>query len=306
MPYVMFGGIPGAGELNALGYPGIAPVVPKPGDEYRIICLGGSTIVSGEPTIPEILQRSFDADGNADIRVYNFGVVSSVSGMELARVVFELPRFEPDMIVMYNGGNDVLTPFTWDPRPGSPFNFAVYEHNPILESEIGEYPTLLLLAYGSNILRNYWRRKFTYSFVPMAKLQSDVQYNTDEWRSKIADVYVSHLVMASTVAEATDSRFLAFFQPILYYKAELVGGESRFASDDFAAHAVQTRELVLERIQIARENEELIIRDLSGLFEEDVDGVFVDNIHIRQRAKYRVSEAIYEELESRLKTWKPE
>ena len=152
-PFVMFGGLPNAGNLNARGYMGRAPDTPKPEDEFRIFLVGGSTVLQGNPTLAELLEQQCARTGLTHVKIYNYGVVSSGSGQDLARVVYEISDLEPDLIIFYNGANDTMHPKYWDPRPGYPFNFVVYEKNPLLESSIRDYPALALLAYGSNILR---------------------------------------------------------------------------------------------------------------------------------------------------------
>lgn len=94
----------------------MAPQMPKTREEYRVFFLGGSTVYVGKPPIADLVQRLFHEHGIKNVKVYNFGVVSSVSGMELARIVFELSDLAPDLIVMYNGGNDILQPWSWDRR----------------------------------------------------------------------------------------------------------------------------------------------------------------------------------------------
>lgn len=148
-PYTMFKGkrnskILPEESLNELGYRGSAPSATKGINEYRIIILGGSTVFAGEPPITTLLQQQFEANGLSNIRIYNFGVVSSVSSQELARILFETVDLKPDLIAMYNGANDIWQNHLYDPRPGYPFNFIAYELNPLLESDVRSYPAITL------------------------------------------------------------------------------------------------------------------------------------------------------------------
>ncbi|MEO1994087.1 MAG: hypothetical protein ABGZ17_02295 [Planctomycetaceae bacterium] len=112
-----------------MGYRGAAPFPNEEADEFRICFLGGSTVVNGTPPIGELVANLFAERNYPRVRVYNFGGVSSVSPMELVKIVTEISSYRPDMIVMYNDGNDFLTPFSRDPRPGYPFNFLVCENH---------------------------------------------------------------------------------------------------------------------------------------------------------------------------------
>jgi hypothetical protein len=116
-PYFMFGGptdgrtvtlLPqmedGGGRpirLNAEGFRIERDIVnPKPADEVRIFVLGGSTVVLGKPveaTIPAVIEAHLREIGLPQARVYNFGVVSFVSGQELALLVHRLPTMAGTM-----------------------------------------------------------------------------------------------------------------------------------------------------------------------------------------------------------------
>lgn len=309
-PYTMFGGTPlanfeagvGTGtviseQLNALGYRGKAPVSPKPALEYRIFVLGGSTVFLGDPPIPVLLEEMFERNGFDNVQVYNFGVISSNSGMELARIVFENSELEPDLIVMYNGGNDIMGAYRQDPRPGYPFNFLVYENNPLLESNIREYPTLAVSLYGSNLARYFFPDYFLNEFSTFTQLREEVDWGSDTWRTAIAKTYVDNIVKAHHVSHAFGSDFIAFPQPLLYYKetpapeeADLAGHAPRKEHSLFVRQAI--------RIKIEQENvlEEIRIVDLSDIYDDTSEWVFTDAIHTRQQSKPVVVEAMYDNI----------
>src|SRR5262245_27577726 len=104
-PYYMFTGAPyGSGrmmpqqggaddadniyQLNSLGFRIERPLIKsKPESEVRIFVLGGSSVYNGAllaRTIPSQLESELLHHGFFEARVYNFGIVSAVSGQELA------------------------------------------------------------------------------------------------------------------------------------------------------------------------------------------------------------------------------
>lgn len=292
-PYVMFGGTPGHG-LNARGYRGPAPMNPKPGGEYRIMLLGGSTVFEGEPPIAALLEAELRQGGHPDARVYNCGVVSSVSGQELARIVFELSDDRPDLIVMYNGGNDVLEPMHYDPRPGYPFNFLLYENNPILAGNDRPYPLLPLVAYASHLCRRLGEWRFAEAFGRLSELRRDAGWRSADWEERIAVTYVRNLEKAARISEAFGARFIAFFQPTLAFKDVLAGGEKERAAKD--SWQIKTSRSIRERINrcAARSNGEKCLNyvDLSDVYDEVSEPVFRDFIHTAQSAKPLVARRI--------------
>ena len=161
-PFIEFKGSFQSGKHNAIGYGGKVPQLQKNEQEYRIFFLGGSTVRFGEPAIPALVEQLFHAEGFKEVQVFNFGVSGSNTAMDLARLVFEVPAYRPNMIVSYAGGNDINLPVTTDPRPGYPFIFMLKEFNPLHRKK---YPWLDMATYGSHLLRlfghDYFKEKFT-------------------------------------------------------------------------------------------------------------------------------------------------
>ena len=86
--------------------------VNKGGNEFRIFCVGGSTVqgrpFSIETAFPKWLELSLQAtDSSRDWEVVNCGGVSYAS-YRLAPIVDEILRYEPDLIVLYTGQNEFL------------------------------------------------------------------------------------------------------------------------------------------------------------------------------------------------------
>ncbi len=306
-PYTMFGGTPNTSfeyeddnglvqteTLNRLGYRGPEPMVPKPEDEYRIFVLGGSTVFLGDPPIPALLQEEFKQHGLEQVKVYNFGVISSVSGMELARLVFEIADLEPDLIVFYNGGNDIMGPFRHDPRPGYPFNFLVYENNPLVESNVSSYPALALLAYGSNLARYFLSDYFTEKFANIGRVREEVNWGSDEWREQIAGAYVSHLLKADKISHAFGADFMAFAQPILFFKDQPSPEEADlFGNSERRDYVLDVRQKIRAALVKADPQAAAKIIDLSDIYDDTSEQIFTDTIHTTQSSKPAIAQAMF-------------
>ena len=84
----------------------------KGDNEFRIFCVGGSTVqgrpFSIETAFPKWLELSLQAtDPSRDWKVVNCGGVSYAS-YRLAPIVDEILKHEPDLIVLYTGQNEFL------------------------------------------------------------------------------------------------------------------------------------------------------------------------------------------------------
>ena len=310
VPYSMFGGVPnaalGAGydvaeRLNSQGYRGREATEPKPPDELRVVVLGGSTVFEGEPTLPELLERELRKRGVANVACFNFGVVSSVSGMEVSRLLFEVTDLQPDVVVFYDGGNDLLLPAVYDPRPGYPFNFVVYESNPLLHRNPASFPSFALFAYGSQVLRTVAPAFFEKTFVDLASLRRKVGYESEEWKASIASTYVKNLGRGHHLARAWGADFVAFFQPLVFYKPDHGPVESAIVaqSSEMGPLLVDLRDRVQKDIGVLREREGVAVYDLSGVYDGIKTDIFVDLVHTGPRGREIIARSMALELVAR-------
>ena len=101
--------------------------VQKPADAYRIIVLGGSTVMgAGAPrpsqNIVGMLRKGVRARGltgpnGKHIEFINAGVDGYTSAQEYLYLVSDLLRFKPDLVVVYDGWNDLVYDFQLVPIP---------------------------------------------------------------------------------------------------------------------------------------------------------------------------------------------
>lgn len=98
--------------------------VAKPADEFRVFCLGGSTVYGrpfAAPTaFPAWLEFSLQAaDPQRSWRVVNCGGVSYAS-YRLAPIMEEVLQYEPDLIIVCTGHNEFLEDRTYDRLKSTP------------------------------------------------------------------------------------------------------------------------------------------------------------------------------------------
>jgi hypothetical protein len=99
--------------INSMGFRGDEFSSIKPSDTYRIFMVGGSTMfgvgaTSDETTIPGFMQEFLnEKDFGFDIEVINAGIQEADSNTELKLVKRKLITFSPDLIIIYDGWNDL-------------------------------------------------------------------------------------------------------------------------------------------------------------------------------------------------------
>ena len=98
--------------MNSEGFRGPDFIKKKPDDIYRIIAIGGSTTfgagVTDENTWPNLLEKKLQSiDRNKKIEVINAGTAGLNSLSENKLVKERLIHYEPNLIIFYEGHNDV-------------------------------------------------------------------------------------------------------------------------------------------------------------------------------------------------------
>ena len=103
----------------------------KPPSQLRIAVLGSSAVQLGstyETTLPgslrTVLRRRYPG---RDIEVINGGITSCVSRQSIAHLLFTVAAYHPDIVILYDGVNDIGMPMTYESRPNFPYNFQALE-----------------------------------------------------------------------------------------------------------------------------------------------------------------------------------
>lgn len=297
-PYTMFGRPP---------YHGPKPARGKPPGEYRVFMLGGSTTEQGNPPIAEHLENELRSHGLPSARVYNWGVVSSQTSQELARIVFDIADLSPDLILMYDGANDIVNPFLSDPRPGYPFDFIVWEHNPLLSDDVRNYPLFSLFAYGTYLGRFCCSDWFAEQFTDLDGVRRSVGYRTQEWQEELVRIFVANLVKARKISAAFGADFIGFYQPTVWYKKPRTDAEEEMAAggdfEEAMQHAlvcVRQGFAAVKRDGLAGEHD---LVDLTDAFDGIKESVYWNAVHINDEFRVvvarRIRQAVFEMLDAK-------
>lgn len=324
-PYVMFTGMPNCTHesekpskmggtvedakitFNELGFRGKLPLKDK-GEEIRIIMLGGSTIFLGAPlskSIPGQLELLFHRDGYNNVKVYNWGVVSQGSGQELTLLLHTVPEYDPDLVIVYDGINDAASPYNYDPRPGYPYNFLVYEAGfKRIERRAPASQLLVSLLLKSRALDLLSRRsgqRLEYKAIGMAPLRKSVGYKSEFWEEQISSTYIRNIDKMCVLAKGYDFRLAVFLQPMLHFKQPFVGKEDRMLGDrEFQEYIKRVYEQMRIGIndmalKYKGDNRYLFV-DLSYAFSEYNRETFWDFAHIDNEGNEFIATQIYEHL----------
>ena len=100
-------------KINKYGWRGPGPTIDRPKNVKRAILLGDSVAFSGWQcregvTLGGAVTRALELRTGEDWQVINTAVPGGFSSMSLAALAQEGMQFKPDVVVSFNGANDLL------------------------------------------------------------------------------------------------------------------------------------------------------------------------------------------------------
>lgn len=308
-PYVMFAGDPSTDIYNDLGYVGSLPEMPKPADEYRILMLGGSTVHNGHTTssIAAYLQEQLRIDHDT-VRVYNWGVVSGNASQELVAITNRAMQYAPDMIIMYNGGNDVLSPLSRDPRLGYPFNFAIYEASINMLQNPHPVNVAILTLLQVRLTDALLGDDIATYLLNAEALRAQVDYGSDTWEANVRANYVAATQTACQMGQGLGYQFVAVLQPLIYEKRALSEQEITIVEqapfDTYRPYVErQYDSLQDDFVTLSQDSDDRCLwLDLSTIYDEDygITHTFSDLIHVSRDGRAYTAMQIAERITTRI------
>jgi lysophospholipase L1-like esterase len=129
----------------------------KPLGQLRIAFLGGSLVQLAstfDVTLPGSLKRLLhERYPGRDIEVINAGIQSCVSRQSLVQLLLTVVDYHPDIVILYDGGNDLGLPLTYESRANFPYNFQTMQEAWDLYSQERTQPLWRLALERSNLYR---------------------------------------------------------------------------------------------------------------------------------------------------------
>jgi len=263
-------------NINSHGFRG--PEIEKAKDDntYRIFMLGGSTTVSlralsDDHTITGYLQKNLsDLNFEKKIQVINAGIPALTSTGELKLVQKKLVEFDPDLIIIYDGANDIYQPLG--------FELSI----PQLRSSFADVYHRFFSFYETPSIVNGIIKSITISKTLFN--DSDIQEKVSLWKNNLETI--------CEIGMQEGFHTLVVLQPILGT------GNKPLTEHEISQYDYYDHERIVPAYQSFGDAlSELDTKctktiDLRNIFDEISDSVYFDNSHV----SYRYYELIVEEL----------
>jgi len=137
--------------------PGYTLPKEKPAGQLRIAFLGGSLVQLAstfDTALPGSLRTLLRTRyPGRDIEVINAGIQSCVSRQSLVQLLLTVVDYHPDIVILYDGGNDLGLPLTYESRANFPYNFQTMQEAWDLYRAQRQQPLWRLALERSNLYR---------------------------------------------------------------------------------------------------------------------------------------------------------
>ena len=293
----------------------------KPSGQLRIGFLGSSAVELGstyETTLPGSLRTVLrERYPGRDIEVINAAIQSSVSRQSIAHLVFAVVDYDPDIVILHDGVNDIGMPLTYESRPNFPYNFQTMVEAWDAYREEHQRPLWEVLLDRSRVyagLRARWGDEESATTVntvalglnkaPNAVSADEVIGNKDFVRQHVA-AYLSNWRQLIELSKAFGFEPICVFQP--------TGGLDRdyaspLMSRDFGVNEATALEWI-EAISVLNQEAD---RQIESLKQEHPDRVFLnlrdyltpakdyfwDMVHVYDETNTKLAERIYQDARS--------
>ena len=308
-PYVYWRKKPFEGQYIHIDEKGIR-VTPQPPKQaandqrpLKIFIFGGSTLWGtgsrDDHTIPALLTQKLYEQGISS-SVTNFGETGYVNTQEVIALFLELQKGnKPDIVIFYDGVNDTFSAYQ-NHRAGIPMNEInrIQEFNLTQPEETGRLTRAavknrlakmsLVRLFKAIIGHSNWRRLMR----PMSShLSSSIPIEEDRELAKdVSRVFFSNLESVMALGEHHRFRTFFYWPPTVFEKTTLSDYEksARAVKEAVQPFFQMTNSVIRE--QIRETGDRLPIRDISRIFSDIKNTLFIDWCHVIEEGNDRIAD----------------
>ena len=254
--------------------------------QHTIYLFGGSTVYNGEVPDNFTIASQLASLGANDYfyKVVNMGATSIHSAQQFGRLKSEIKLRKGDLVIFYDGVNDVLQRIIYENREG--------------------------YMIGQPKKESYWikllRSKRKYSSI-LQIMYSEMIKNTEETSPKLinnsVEDYVNILVNTNKYVKAKEAYFFHFLQPTLFTKKKLNNYEQMLIKKGEPFVPIQFIEPYEKSYPLMEKklNNFQFSFSLTGIFDNLDVSPFLDYCHVNHIGNKIISENIWDRISFRLK-----
>jgi len=309
-PYVYFRQKPFRGETITVGPDGLRATWQPPrasGDgsgsgrtEFKLLMLGGSSLwgfgARDDQSVPSLVARTLYERG-WHVELKNSAEIGYVSTQEFVALFRELQAgYRPDVVVFYDGVNDTTSALLEGAA-----GLSTNEIHRRAEFNLSQRPVRLAAALSARLLKESGSYRFAQAVRRRLAGESAASRPAlspeaiRELAEAVVHCYQANVALVEGLGRSFGFRHLFYWQPNVFTKAILVPVEqeeaARYAWAEPIFRDVHSRISASSTLR-----SDPAFRDLSGIFGDSRNLVFIDYCHTTESANLRIAAAIVEDV----------
>lgn len=247
-------------------YPGMTIYGNNKDTDYKIAVLGGSTTDGYLYRFKSWPEYLYTLINNSAVSIYNGGCSGYNSASLLIKLIRDMLSIKPDMIIVYDGINELNITIDKSLMLGMPYLEEIFE-------------------YANNGRRDASNCGKPYDGIP---------FSGDRFDKWLYRIEIMH-----SIAQGFHIPFFVFLQPFLQTKKRFTLNEKKFNKYDTYGRNDSFLPECQSFIKKAREGKwkssHPYICDLTDIFDNE-DDVYLDQCHVRERGNKIIADAIYKHI----------
>lgn len=294
-------------KTNELGFRDKS-LQPRKHNEYRIVILGGSTAwgmgaSSNDKTVAGVLESQLNTSSDKySYRVMNGAYPGWQSRQELTTLIEFYDEFDPDMVIALTGWNDVYVLTS-----GEDPDLQMRRESGMLAKAVKETLQPMSTMYALRKLAGslgiwrlvvHFREKMHLASPPSVS----VSYDAENAKRIIPGMVDRYLTMAN-FSRRHGARLVLAIQPDIYTTGKILTQEEQAVSDRYTSKFINIenaypkyRADFLNHLQKQFADSEVAVLDLSGIFDDLGDPVYLDHCHFNDLGYQKIAGILHNSI----------
>jgi len=232
--------------------------------------------------------------GQKRYEVINAGTPSFIAMQEFNLIALKVIELEPDVVILFDGFNDMVGSVLNDRRPGFPWRFGE------LEKATEKSSTK---AYIRKRLMNYRPTKKIITLLEERKLKKRKSREDYSINPEAVLFYKKALNRIAGLLRGYRIKAVFAYQPGLYFKEPRSDFENAILAKESPERLRVLREMILEgknaMHEVAQNNNDIFI-DCLGVFNGMRETIFFDTVHFGDKGQEILAQFLYDKLRNTL------
>jgi hypothetical protein len=254
----------------------------------RIFMFGGSAMLGAgapdEEAIPSLLAKMLTQEYGFNVKVTNFGTGGYVTTQEVIALLRELQRGNiPDLVIFYDGANDIFSTFQNRGVGGIPQNESNREREfNLLRPEMIRrlYKETLLATFTSSstyLVVSSLVRRITGRDLLSLEWDASVVPPPDQVSSEVVRVYKWNVTFVKNIGRVYGFKTLFYLQPVIYGKDKPTPYEQQLVEEQKSMAPYYVGATNAVKVQLSNVED---FHDIGDVFSGDTKPYFIDSVHI--------------------------